>query len=260
MKNLIFIEGVSGVGKSTVTKKLCDTLNRHGFSATCYLEGNPNNPVDLFGCAFLLKEAFDRLLKSFPNNADALMHNSIHEKDYVLVQYRSSDAAYFPSPLSEALERHEGFYMSSQLVPLERYTQVYVDCWHRFLQQNETAVDSVIFDGSFLYHRMNDLVHNYNARNKSIAAFLISLLSAMQPHEPLLFYLFSNDVVVRLIQARKSRRQTPATEARILFEVEKHKRQMQILELLPIKAERFDITHGNWATAIEIMMRIIAER
>lgn len=52
MKNLIFIEGVSGVGKSTTTTKLCKKLPESGYTAVCHLEGEIKSPVDLFWVAF----------------------------------------------------------------------------------------------------------------------------------------------------------------------------------------------------------------
>jgi len=48
MHNIIFIEGVSGVGKTTTTKHLCDRLQNLGCKARCYLEGDCDNPFDPF--------------------------------------------------------------------------------------------------------------------------------------------------------------------------------------------------------------------
>lgn len=56
MKKLVFIEGVFGVGKSATAVKLRDTLNDYGFRAVCHLEGNADNPVDFFNCAYLTKD------------------------------------------------------------------------------------------------------------------------------------------------------------------------------------------------------------
>lgn len=118
--------------------------------------------------------------------------------------------------------------------------------------------DFVIFDGSFLFHRANDLIQNYNATNEMIAAHLKALLSVIAPYNPLLFYLSEKDVGARLIQARKSRGQTTATDTQIAFEVERKSRQMQILELLPIKAHSFDISKG-WEKVKDAMLDIIWE-
>ena len=132
MKKLIFVEGVSGVGKSTTAVKLCRELNSRSYSAGCYLEGEANNPVDLFSCAFLTKAQFTQHLRNFQNDADALIKSSIHENDYVLVRYCDRNTAFFSPPLLDALKMHEGFYKPTNPILLECYTQVFADCWRRF--------------------------------------------------------------------------------------------------------------------------------
>lgn len=101
-------------------------------------------------------------------------------------------------------------------------------------------------------------MQNYNATDEMIAAHLKALLSAMIPYNPLLFYLSSKDVSARLIQARKSRGQAPATETQIAFEVERKYRQMQVLRLLPIQACIIDISDG-WENTIDDMIKNITE-
>ena len=126
------------------------------------------------------------------------------------------------------------------------------------MRSDQVNEDFAIFDGSFLFHRANDLIQNYNATAEMIAAHLKALLSAMAPYNPLLFYLSAKDVGARLIQARKSRGQATATDTQIVFEVERKSQQIKILELLPLKAHIFDISSG-WEKAKDEMLDIISE-
>ena len=103
MRKIIFVEGVSGVGKSTMAVKLCDAIIGHGFRAAFHLEGDADNPVDLFNCAYLSKAGFLQLLQDYLSDTDALMNNSISETDYVLVRYGDRNMTYFNSPLFDAL-------------------------------------------------------------------------------------------------------------------------------------------------------------
>jgi len=52
MNNIVFIEGVSGVGKTTTTMLLHDKLRDMGYNVVCYLEGDRDNPLDPFGGTF----------------------------------------------------------------------------------------------------------------------------------------------------------------------------------------------------------------
>ncbi|MEI6579919.1 MAG: hypothetical protein WCN92_10730 [Eubacteriales bacterium] len=258
MKKLILIEGVSGVGKSTTAAKLCEALNDRGLSAVCYIEGDADNPVDLFACAYLTKDKFSQILLDFPNDASLLTKNSRHEADYVLVSYCNRNAACFSPLLLEELKACEGFYKPAKPITIEQYTQVFTDCWRKYVSKDFDK-DYAIFDGSFLYHRANDLIDNYNPTNEMIADHLKSLLSAMLPCRPMLFYLSSVEVGERLIKAHESRGQGPAEKARIAFEVERKNRQMKILELLPIQAQVIDISHENWTEALDKMIEIVCE-
>ena len=257
MKKLVFIEGVSGAGKSATAVRLRDALNDHGFRAVCHLEGKADNPVDFFNCAYLTKAEFLQLLQNYPSDRYTLINNSVQEADYVLVRYGDCNTAYFAPPVFDVLKSHEGFYKPVNPISIDKYTKVFIDCWRRFLRSDQGNKDFAIFDGSFLFHRANDLIQNYNATAEMIAAHLKALLSVMALYNPLLFYLSAKDVGARLIQARKSRGQATATDTQIAFEVERKSQQMQILELLPLKAHIFDISSG-WEKAKDEMLDIIS--
>jgi len=256
MKRLVFIEGVSGVGKSTTAETLCYALRDLGLAARCYLEGDANNPVDLFGCAYLTAKEFAGVLKQHPHEAEKLLRHSNRTDDYTLVRYRDRNTDYFFAPLLDWLKEHEGFYRPAHPMPLDCYTKVFVDCWQRYLASRAMVSDIAIFDGCFLYHRMNDLVNNYGANDDQIIMHLNALLAAMLPHKPYLFYLSAQDVSERLTEARKARAQAPASAECIATEINRNQRQQVVLKQIPVEKRVFDISNG-WDSAIVEMLRII---
>lgn len=255
-RKLVFIEGVSGVGKSTTADRLCRELLNRAVPARCYLEGDADNPVDLFGCAYLTADHFAGALKGSPHEADRLLSHSTRSDDYVLVRYRDRNTNYFHAPLLDRLREHEGFYRPVHPMPVDCYTKVLVDCWRRYLASEATVSNIAIFDGCLLYHRINDLADNYGASDDQILAHLNALLSAMYPHKPYLFYLSVQDVAARLTEARKARGQAPAPAERIATETGRQQRQLMILRQLPVENWTFDISNG-WDSAVEQMLHII---
>ena len=63
MTKLLFIEGVSGVGKSTIMQKLCDKLRGMGYSVDLYREFDFPNPIDFFCTAYFKQYKYETVLQ-----------------------------------------------------------------------------------------------------------------------------------------------------------------------------------------------------
>ena len=105
MNHLIFVEGVSGVGKTTTTVLLCDKLKNMGYKAVCYLEGDNNNPLDPFNGKYPppmpLLEFYETYLQCWRNYVKneidtdttlildgTLLHHQIND---LIREYKASD-------------------------------------------------------------------------------------------------------------------------------------------------------------------------
>lgn len=66
MKNIIFIEGVSGVGKSAVVYKLYKKLYALGYIVQYHIEGGADSPLDLCRTAYLALPEYQELLDLYP--------------------------------------------------------------------------------------------------------------------------------------------------------------------------------------------------
>lgn len=76
MKKLVFIEGVSGVGKSTLTQKARNKLREMGFSVDYYLEFDSTNPIDFYCVAYFKQNEYSDLLVKYKEFASAIMNNA----------------------------------------------------------------------------------------------------------------------------------------------------------------------------------------
>jgi hypothetical protein len=65
MNKIIFIEGVSGVGKSTTTTLLYDKLRSMGYEASRYLEGDADNPLDPYNGTYPPKLPFAEFSETY---------------------------------------------------------------------------------------------------------------------------------------------------------------------------------------------------
>ena len=198
MTQIVFVEGISGVGKTTTTTQLCDKLHSCGYDVQCYIEGAPDNPLDPF------------------------------------------NGAYPPA------------------MPLSSFSETYLKCWQDFAGNQQKNDSIFILDGTLFHHQINDLIREYNASDKAIISHLSALLHVVQPLNPIVFYLSSNDVGRRLRLACESRKQSVPSKDKIAFWENRKRVDLHALAALTIESHVFNIDNG-WDTAIETMLKYIAQ-
>lgn len=125
MKNIIFIEGVSGVGKSTTVYELNERLQNLGYSVKYYVEGDPCSPLDLCWTAYLTIAEYERIITSYPMLADELSKNIILAKDYILLRYQIGRKGLYSKDLNDELRKREFCYSSTNAVPLDEFIKVF---------------------------------------------------------------------------------------------------------------------------------------
>lgn len=257
MKYIIFIEGVSGVGKSTMVTALSEKLRNLDYSVSCHLEGEPNSPLDLCWAAYLTKVEFESFLITYPKFADELSKNLIYEGDYILLRYQIGRNALYSTELHNELHKHEFCYNPTNIAPLSKFTEVFLNLWQQFTESDEVKCDFGIFDASLVSHMTNDLVRNYNASVDEMVKHLESLLRVIQHLNPIVFYLSSQNVEERLINARKSRGQTPPTNENIKFWERRKQIDLPVLSKLSVESHIMDISNDKWNLVIpEIVSRV----
>jgi hypothetical protein len=141
MAKLLFIEGVSGVGKSTTTQILCDKLCEMGFYVDRYREFDFPNPIDFYCTAYLKKHEYDAILAKHSAFAEDIRSNTVFADDIRLVRYYNQKMPLFSEPLLELFRKHEFCWNPTNLIPLSEYTRVYKSVWEQF-------VETTISDGA----------------------------------------------------------------------------------------------------------------
>ncbi len=251
MKNIVFIEGVSGVGKSTIVSILGEKLRELGYAVSCYFEGGPDSPLDLCWTAYLTKQKYENLMTLYPCLASDFSSNIIFQGEYILLRYQIGRRKLYSPDLHNILQKNEFCYNPTNIMPLSKFTEVFSCLWKRFLESNEIVKDYVIFDASLVSHMTNDLVRNYNATEIEIARHLEILLNIIKPLNPIVFYLSSQDVAKRLAKARESRGQTPPTDEQINFWEKRKQLDSSVLSRLLVETHIKDISNDNWDSIID---------
>ena len=176
MAQLVFIEGVSGVGKSTMTRALTQELLERGYRVRCYVEFDYTNPVDFYCTAYMTAEEHDALCREYPECAEEIHRNTVDAGNARLVRYYDEDTPLFPAPLMDELGRLEFCYCPENPVSLEAYSLAYRHVWRDYAAALDDSCDYILFDGSLLHHPLNDMMRNYDATAGEMAAHVRALL------------------------------------------------------------------------------------
>jgi len=260
MRKLVFIEGVSGVGKSTTTKKLCDKLRGMGFSAECYLEGDISNPIDFYSTAYFKQDEYADILVEYSGFSEEIKRNTLATDDIRLVRYYDMETPLFSEPLLDLLREHELCWKPTNLVPLLEYTSTYKSAWELFAQNVSAQFDYILFDGSLLHHPINDVMQNYNATCEQAIAHVSVLIEAVRPLHPQVVYLSSDSVAERFGKAQLSRQKAAPPDKQIQFWEERKQMDMDVMPQLSIPYEVYDITQENWDSLIDMIVESITQK
>jgi hypothetical protein len=258
MKKLLFLEGVSGVGKSSLTVKLAARLQAQGALTSHFLEGDSNSPLDLCFAAYLSPAEYADLLRANPAFSAELQKNSLCCPGGFAVRYQGAQGGLYSPTLRERLRRHEGFYTAANPPPFPTYKAVFAHLWRSFAASAAARLDYAVFDGSLLHHQLNDMLRGYAAAEGEMIEHLSDLLLAVQPLNPVVFYLVSPNIEERLRSARLSRGETPPSEEQIAFWAGQKHLALSILPRLPVEFHILDIGGGNWTSALDAISSLIA--
>ena len=246
MTELIFIEGVSGIGKSTMVRMLTEELRTEGYRVQPYVEFDFTNPIDFYCTAYLTVSEYDALCKAYPDDADTIRKYTIPAGDVRLVRYYNEDTPLFEQPLRDELVRHEFCYHPAHLVSLEDYTEAYRHVWEDFADGIDDTFDYILFDGSLLHHPINDMMRNYRITGEQAVPHVTTLLRALGGRKRRIFYLETAGIRAQLTRAHLDRKQDIPTDEEVDFWETRHRNDRIVLAHLAENCTVYDVSAGNW--------------
>ena len=260
MTKLIFVEGVSGVGKSTMAKKLCEDLRSEGKTAKTYVEFDYTNPIDFYCVAYYSAEEYETLCAEYPQHEKTIQTNTVPAGNARLIHYFNEDTPLFEEPLlSEFMER-EFCYNPRNPVSFEDYSEAYVAVWKNFVASLSGDVDFIIFDGSLLHHPINDMIRNYSATKEQVLTHTQKLLDSLGKTEYELYYLQTDDIEKQLKTAYRNRGQNTPDSADILFWENRYTYDRFVLSNIDCNCRVYDVTDKWDEIEREIMKEIMLEQ
>ena len=188
MKN-IFIEGVQGMGKSTLVSHLSGALAQ---LRVCR-EGD-YSPVDLAWCAWMTPDAHAAQLERFAALKDEIFRNTVCEGEHRIVTYtkiRTDDRSVY-----KAFEDYEIYNGRKTLEEFKRIVLARYAAYRETDGLFECALFQNIIEELILYHQLSD---------NEIVAFYRELWKVIDEKRFLLLYLYSDKVESSIETIRRER-------------------------------------------------------
>lgn len=246
MTELIFIEGVSGVGKSTMVRMLSEELEARGYNVKRYVEFDYANPIDFYCTAYLFLDEYEMLLQKYIAVTDVIKANTINAGEIMLVRYYNENTPLFEEPLLSELIQKEFCYKPSRLVTLDEYTCTYKNVWKNYASDIDETYDFIIFDGSLLHHPINDMMRNYHIDGEQAIAHVGGLLDSLGERKRWIFYLKTEDIGRQLKKAHITRKQSIPTNRQIEFWENRYVNDMLVLSNIKENYHIFNVSNNNW--------------
>ena len=255
MTQLLFIEGVSGVGKSTLVGNLAKALRLMGKQVISFLEFDFNNPIDFYCTAYFKNAEYDRLCAQYKENVAEIAHYTIPAGEAMLVRYYNQDTPLFKGKLLADLKEAEFCYHPVRLVSLSQYSEAYSFVWTRFSRTLDETVDYYVFDGSLLHHPINDMLRNYGADKGSVGAHIAALLNTIRNVHWHVVYLYTDNIGEQLVRAHRDRGQNTPSNEEISFWEKRYDYDRYVLETQIGQFESYDVSDDGWE---HILNRILS--
>ena len=189
MKN-IFVEGIQGMGKSTLVNRLAYTIPE---LKVCR-EGD-FSPVDLAWCTWMTKEQYETVLEKYESIQGEIKKRTVIDGEHYVVSYTQiiTDIPNFHKDL-EQYEIYNG------RTSLEELKEIVLSRYGKF---NGTGY---VFECAFFQNIMEDMILFHMLTDDEIVDFYRELYELVDKENFVLFYLHSDDLeeTIRVIRKERS--------------------------------------------------------
>lgn len=189
MKRNIFIEGIQGMGKSTLSNRLAQNLKEY----QVYHEGDIS-PVELAWCSYMTKEQLDEKIEKYPDFAEEIKSKTKQEGEYYITAYTRILAE--QRSFYEDMEAHEIY---NGRVSYEFFYDVIMKRYQKF------AEEGCIFECSFFQNSIETMMLYYLMAEDEIISFYKEAYELLKDKGFLMLYLDSEHVRENILQIKKER-------------------------------------------------------
>lgn len=213
MKKIYFIEGIPGIGKSTLSLSVESSLLRKTKKVKRYEEHSYENPLDVTRKAILLHLEYKQLIEkcvalakgskySYNDVVAEIESKTFFDDEYAIVSYLQP---YFKNEaISQELHKLYSKEICNGCVSEKEYKDLIFSMFYKF---SENAQDDwiYIFDGAFLQNILLDMTGYYKVSLEGLTIFYNNLLSVLSSFEIVIMCLYEKNIETILNRTNSAR-------------------------------------------------------
>ncbi|MGG3284425.1 hypothetical protein [Paenibacillus solani] len=206
---LIMVEGLPGFGKSTTARMIHGILTERSIETRLVMEGDLDHPADYEGTACLTEEEFGRLLQAAGPFKEILSQRATQKDNLYLLPYQKLKNEFgdsFPEELYPSLSQHDIYEL-----PLDLNRKLITQRWQAFAEETLQTPAVTIFECCFIQNPVTVGMVKHDAPEDQVTDYVLGLEQAIQPLNPLLFYVDQNDLEYAFRKALRERPKDWAT-------------------------------------------------
>lgn len=255
---LILVEGLCGMGKSTLAELLHRNIENQGVPSSFYDEGAYGHPASLNWHAFFRNDEYKELLDRYPNLNNEISVRTIQDGENRLIPYRGVKEFTELNTLYSELEAHELCWTDSPRASLSEFTYLIQRQWARFAQQVITSEKVYVLEAVFFQHQIHDLLRNYQAADRQIKEHIHGIADQIAVLNPVLIYLTQPNVREQQtwISSIRSKPQL-ATEQNIMFMENRSRIELELLSTLSFPTYTIENENLDWEDVFNKMVSAI---
>ncbi len=200
MKNIFFVEGIPGSGKSTFARRIRDVLVEQGKAVELYNEGDLH-PIDLAWCSIMDENQFNSHIETYSKYKNQIISLSRKWKNQIITAYTKVKVDDNDVVLYRDFEKYEIY----RTEDFEYFKVTHRELWSEFSDRYDES-KYYVFECVFFQNHINELILKFNCSKEEIVSYFKELSLSMVSLGATLLYLSPIDVKKTLDKTIEERR------------------------------------------------------
>jgi len=191
-RQLILVEGIPGVGKTTTAQNIKKYLDKKGVESKLFIEGNFDHPADYESVACLTEKEYNDLLDNYPINKELISNYIYTKNENYFIRYGEIKA-------NRHYKNNNAFFKEVMAydiynLALEKYSSLIRAKWESFIKEAEDEECIYIFECCFLQNPLTTLMAHHNMREEYIKNHIQAVEKIIAPLKPIVVFLEPTDL------------------------------------------------------------------